>query len=496
MFTSGKITYEVGGNVEGTPYGGLPAVHRLVTKLGLVEAIDERLTLLKVHLPYHESDHVLNLAYNVLCGGTRLEDIERLRHDVAYMNALGARLIPDPTTAGDFCRRFTEADIVALMEACNSVRTTLWRGRGADLLAPVAYLDVDGTIVPTSGWRKAGIGLSYKGIWGYAPLIVTLANTREVLFLVNRPGNAPSHQDAAGWIDKAIDLVEPHAPRVCLRGDTDFSLTAHLDRWADRVDFVFGMDNIAVLRRHAEGLDPAGWRRLTRPSAYQTKTGQRRARRANTKQAIVHERGYLNLRLDHEDIAEFTYRPGKCTRSYRVVVVRKNISRARGEDTLFDEIRYFFYITSYTDRTAEQIIELAADGRAEQVDQPATDRTAEQVVELANDRCDQENVIGQLKSGIAALRVPLYDLLSNWAYMLIAAQAWNIKAWFALMMHRKQDRRDYLRMEFRRFFHSVILIPAMIICRARGITVRLIGYTPALNRLFTAWNTIERIRFG
>jgi hypothetical protein len=119
-----------------------------------------------VHLPYHESDHVLNLAYNVICGGTRLEDIERLRHDAAYMNALGAQLIPDPTTAGDFCRRFAEQDVVALMEAINAVRPKLWAGRGRELLGPVAYLDVDGTIAPTYGQRKAGMDMSYKGIWG------------------------------------------------------------------------------------------------------------------------------------------------------------------------------------------------------------------------------------------------------------------------------------------------------------------------------------------
>src|SRR4051812_19715562 len=182
----------------------------------------------------------LNMAYNVLTGGTRLEDIERLRHDVAYMNALGGDLLPDPPRAGDFCRRFPEGEVVALRDAINAVRPPLWAGRGRDLLGPVAYLDVDGTIVPTTGSYKQSMDISYKGIWGYAPLLVTLANTREVLFLVNRPGNAPSHQDAAGWIDKAIDLVVPYAPRVCLRGDTDFSLTEHLDRWADRVDFVLG----------------------------------------------------------------------------------------------------------------------------------------------------------------------------------------------------------------------------------------------------------------
>ncbi len=291
------MSYEIGGNIDATCFGGIAVVHRLVTRLGLPDRINDDVRLLKVHLPYHESDHVLNLAYNVLCGGTRLEDIERLRHDTAYMNALGADLIPDPTTAGDFCRRFGEPDVVALLEAVNAVRPKLWAGRGRDLPGPVAYLDVDGTIVPTTGQRKAGMDMSYKGVWRYAPLIVSLANTREVLYLVNRPGNAPSNQDAAGWIDKAIDLVCPHAPRVCLRGDTDFSLTAHFDRWARRVDFVFGMDNTPTLRQRAENLEDARWRRLHRPAPYHSATGTTRTRRPSDKRRIVRERGYLNLEL-------------------------------------------------------------------------------------------------------------------------------------------------------------------------------------------------------
>ncbi len=472
MLTSGTVSYEVGANVDATCFGGIAAVHRLVTKIGLVGEINDGLHLLKAHLPYHESDHVLNLAYNVMCGGTRLEDIERLRHDTAYMNALGADLIPDPTTAGDFCRRFRESDVLALMEAINAVRSRLWAGRGRDLLSPIAYIDVDGTIAPTNGQRKAGMDISYKGIWGYAPLIVSLANTKEVLYLVNRPGNAPSHQGAAEWIDRAIELVSPHAPRVCLRGDTDFSLTANFDRWAERVDFIFGMDNSVALRSRAEALDESAWRRLERPVSHESLTGQTRARRDNEKRRIVKERGYLNLELNYEDVAEFDYKPGKCARAYRVIALRKNISRARGDQALFDEVRYFFYITTRVDLTAEE------------------------VVACANDRCDQENIIGQLKSGIGALRVPLYDLVSNWAYMVIATLAWNIKSWFAMMMHLKKDRRDHIRMEFRRFLHSVILIPAMVIRRARAITVRLIGYQPSIDRLFSVWGATERIRFG
>jgi hypothetical protein len=474
MLTTGKINYEIGGNVEATPFGGLFAMHRLLTRLGLVQAIDDDLELLAVHMPYSESDHVLNLAYNVLTGGTRLEDIDRHRNDVPLMDGLGTRLLPDPTTAGDFLRRFDADDVVTLMDTINSVRPQLWRSRCRDLFGEVAYIDVDGTIVPTTGELKGGMGISYKGIWGYHPLVVTLANTREVLYLVNRPGNTPSHTGAAEWIDRAVDLVRPHAPRVCVRGDTDFSLTEHLDRWAEKADFVFGVDNNATLRAHAEALDPSAWQRLERAPKYTTKTGTTRARRDNIKEQIVKENEYVNLKLNYEDVAEFDYKPRKCRNTYRVVALRKNISRSKGETVLIDEIRYFFYITTYT----------------------AATHTPAQIVELANDRCDQENIHGQLKSGLNALHAPVGDLNSNWAYMVVAALAWNIKSWHAMMMHRNQQRHAHIRMEFKRFLDTIIRIPAMVLTRARSIIIRLVAYTTGLDRLFSAWTTIERTHFA
>ncbi len=146
VFGSGRVRYEIGARINAMSYGGIGVVRRLVAKLGLAGEIDGRLELLKRHLPYHESDHVLNIAYNLLCGGTRLEDLGTLRDNLAYMDALGAVVIPSPTAAGDFTRRFDEADVIELQECFNAVRPQLWTGRGRDLLAPVAYIDVDGTL--------------------------------------------------------------------------------------------------------------------------------------------------------------------------------------------------------------------------------------------------------------------------------------------------------------------------------------------------------------
>src|SRR5881296_1825843 len=200
MFKDSNIVYEIGDRTRVIGYGGIGAIHKMVCKLKLDAGINNKLELLKFHVPYHESDHVLNIAYNVLSGGTCLEDIERLRNDETYMNALGAARIPDPTTAGDFLRRFKETPVVELQEAINEARRKVWGLQGA-AFRKEAIIDVDGTIAETLGECKEGMDIAYNGIWGYAPLIVTLSNTNEVLYLVNRPGNRPSCDGAAlGWI--------------------------------------------------------------------------------------------------------------------------------------------------------------------------------------------------------------------------------------------------------------------------------------------------------
>ncbi len=230
MMKASNIHFEMAERGRALNYGGIGAIHLMGQRLGLAEEIDSRLELLKRHLPYHESDHVLNLAYNALLDGQRLEDIELRRNDEAFLDGLGAQRIPDPTTSGDFTRRFNQDSVLELMEAINATRQRVWEKQPEDFLRQ-AFVDVDGTHAGTLGECKGGMALSYKGIWGYAPLIVTLANTREVLYLVNRPGNVVSHEGCVPWIDRAIELLRPRAAEITLRGDTDFTLSAELDRW-------------------------------------------------------------------------------------------------------------------------------------------------------------------------------------------------------------------------------------------------------------------------
>lgn len=467
MFTAKNIHYDVAEKTQAINCGGLGIIHQMVLKSGLVEEIDENVEVLKCHLPYHESDHVLNIAYNVLCGNERLEDIKLNRKNESYMDALGAQRIPDATTAGDFTRRFKEADIVDLMDSINNARVRIWTE--TKLLMDEAYIDVDGTITKTYGECKEGMGLSYKGIWGYNPLVVSLGNTNEELFLLNRSGNRPSHEGCVVWIDRAVDLVKPFAKRICMRGDTDFSLTGNFDRWSEELDFVFGMDACAGLINRAEGLPNEAWKEVKRKPKYTVKTKERK-KPENVKERIVQENEYKNIRLESEDIAEFDYRPGKCKKDYRMVVVKKNLIVEKGVRKLFDDIRYFFYITTRCDLTAEE------------------------VVELANGRCNQENTIEQLKNGVHAMKMPVEDLESNWAYMVMASLAWNLKAWFGLLMPNKERGTQVVKMEYRSFLNALILLPCQIITTGRKIVYRILGYNDWLKDFFATWERIRKLK--
>jgi len=468
MLRATNIHYELSGKITATSYGGMGALHTMTQTLGLVEEINEKLELLKIHLPYHESDHVLNIAYNILAGGQRLEDIELRRQDESFLNGLGAQRIPDPTTAGDFTRRFSVENITTLQECINRTRQRVWRQQPEGFLAE-AFIDVDGTMAGTYGECKGGMALSYKGVWGYAPLIVSLANTREVLYLVNRPGNAVSHQDSVEWIDRAIDLVQPVAGKITLRGDTDFTHTAQLDRWDERgVCFILGMDAHPKAVQLAESLSEQSWRALERLPKYEVLTEPRR-RPERVKEQIVVQKGYLNQKLVAESVSDITYQPGKCGKKYRLVILRKNLSVQRGERVLFDEVRYFFYITNRWDLSLEQI------------------------VSLANGRCDQENVIEQLKNGVNAMRMPVDDLVSNWAYMVMAALAWNLKAWYGLLVPDRERGLELVRMEFRRFLHAIILLPVQIIRAGRRIVYRLLGYNGWLKDFFATWRRLQKL---
>ena len=361
------------------------------------------------------------------------------------------------------------------MEAINESRLLVWKEQ-PDSFFEEAVLDADGTLAPTTGECKEGTDFSYNGVWGYHPLVISLANTGEPLFLENRSGNRPSQEGAARRIDQSIDLCRKAGfQTITVRGDTDFSLTRHLDRWDDcEVRFVFGYDARQNLQEIAENLPKALWKRLVRPLKYEVQT-ECRVRRRNVKEEVIKEREYKNIRLDSEHVAEFDYQPTFCKKPYRMVVLRKNVSVERGERVLFDDIRYFFYITN--------------DGES----------SPSEIVFESNGRCDQENLIEQLKNGVRALRMPVDNLVSNWAYMVVASLAWTLKAWWALLLPEtgrwsekyKAEKKVVLRMEFKKFVNAFVRIPAQIIRAGRRLVYRLLSWNPYQHIFLRAVDALE-----
>ncbi len=480
MLATPAVQLELAERTQALSAGGIGVVQQLVRQLDVAGSINRLCPVLRLHLPYSEADHVLNIAFNLLAGGSCLEHLELRRNDEAYLDALGAQRIPDPTTAGDFCRRFSKLDVFALQEAFHEPRLKVWQLQ-PNAFFEQAIIEADGTMVETYGEKKAGIGMNYKGQWGYHPLVVTLANTREVLYLANRSGNRPSHENAAVYLDRSIALCRRAGfRRVLLRGDTDFSQTTQLDRWhSDNVEFVFGMDAMPNLVELAENLPESAWQPLQRSAKTPGTTSQTRAKRPGYKEQFVIEKKYQNKRLEQEFVAEFDYQPAACCRAYRLVVLKKQVSVSRGQRKLFDETPYFFFITNL----------------------PQKSSPARSIVKQSNARCDQENIIAQLKD-MAALSAPLHDLASNEAYMVMATLAWNLKSWLGLSItetgppvakeKRKADKHRLVRMDFRTFRQSLIQIPAQIINSGRRLIYRLLTWTPAVETLFRVHECVSR----
>lgn len=476
VLSASNIDYELAERTQAISAGGIGLIHKMVGRLGLERMINQTVNLFKIYLPYAESDHVLNMAYNLLAGGTCLEHLELLRNNETYLDALGAQRIPDPTTAGDFCRRFSKLSIHLLMETFNQARLEVWRQQ-PDSFFEEAVIDADGTMVETTGQCKEGIDINYKGRWGYHPLIISLANTNEPLYLVNRGGNRPSHEHAATYLNQAVGLCRRAGFRkIRLRGDTDFTQTEHLDAWDDdNVTFVFGIDAMSNLYKMAENLPENAWKRLRRKPRYEVKTTPR-ARPRNVKQDVIQKRQFEDIRLVKEHVAEFSYRPSKCKKDYRLIVVWKDLEVMKGQRKLFDDSKCFFYITNDRDTPASEI------------------------VFQANHRCNQENLIQQLKNGVHALTAPLDSLKSNWAYMVIASLAWSLKAWASLLIpvsprwrgNHEAEKQTLLRMDFTTFRQAMINIPAQIVRTGRRIVYRLLSWNRWQPTFFRLWDQLNK----
>ena len=305
--------------------------------------------------------------------------------------------------------------------------------------------------------------------------MISLANTQEPLYLVNRSGNRPSHEGAAFRFDQAIGLCRRAGFRqVLLRGDTDFSQTRHLDGWDDQdVGFIFGIDAMSNLK-----VRPRNWNRASGRAwnGRQIRGGDPPRRRPdNVKEQVVRERGFENIRL--------RARMWPSLLTGRVPAIGTTASSWCGRICRWPKGSRCCSTTSGTSSTSRTRPE-----------------PADQIVMRANQRCNQENLIEQLKNGVQALRMPVGDQTSNWAYMVMASLAWTLKAWFALLLPEtgrwgqkyQAEKQTVLHMEFKTFRNAFMLVPCQLVRTGRRIVFRVLAWNRWLPVLFRAVDVLRQ----
>lgn len=468
-----KTHVEIESDTKTTPYGGLVLVTAFLRHFAVSEQINENVSVLKQHQPYTESDHVLAQAVNLYVGGTCIEDMANLQQSEAVCRMLGACRVPDPTTAGDFLRRFDDEKnpgaLAGLRQTTDQIQCAVWesrtdgakkrnkknKGRIKDTPTrqELAVIDIDGHTKEVYGATKEGADFNHKGKWSYQPLVVTLAGTGECLAIRNRPGNVRSSEGAAEVVDETIAYVRPYFKQVLVRGDSDFD-RADLREVCHKYDdcfFAFVGREFRDRPKIAEAIPEEQWRPFEtrakrRDEAKKSKHGYRaRRKRCNRRRQRARERGYKELRLVRQWIAEVPWTPSGSQHAYRLVIRRQLIEHHKGQTLLFKKYRYRYVVTNL----------------------PMTISTA-RVIDLTYERCDQENVIEQLGSGLAAWRMPVGEFAGNSAWLEIARLAWNLAKWLAQLVLPEET----VRWEWKRFRQAFVYLAADIIKRSRQIWVR------------------------
>lgn len=446
---------EVDERSEVTPYGGLAIAAAFLRRFKVAECIDRHVQVFLLHLPYHESDHVLAQALNLYVGGTCIEDIANLQHSEAVRRILGAPRIPDPTTAGDFLRRFHEKEhqLPGLRRAVDEVQVAVWRRlrRGRDKRGEAwSIVDVDGHVKPLYGVQKEGADF-YKSTWCYQPLIVSLAGTGECLAIRNRPGSVRSSDGTAGVLDQVLPRVRERGGRMLVRGDSDFD-RSDVRAACDRAGayFAFVGREFPDRPKLVETIPEAAWKPF-RTRAHRERVERRkqpsyvsRRKKLNRRRQRARARNFTEKQLVKQWVTEVaqTDADGK---PYRLVIRRQLIEHRQGQRLLFDEYRYRYIVTSL----------------------PASVSTQD-AVDLTYERCDQENVIAQLGSGLAAWRMPVAEFDGNSAWLEIARLAWNLGKWIALLALPA----EVVRWEWKRFRQAFVYAAAQVIRRSRQIVLR------------------------
>jgi hypothetical protein len=428
-----------------TAYGGLALAAGLVRSLGIARDLNRDLSLLASHRPFHESDHVLTHVYNLYAGGTCIEDISDLQTSEPVRRILGTDRIPDPTTAGDFLRRFDDDSLRTLDQVIDQAQEKVWRRRYGKKKADRAIVDLDSCVRPVYGHQKEGTDFTYKGSFGYHPLVISLAGTMECLRLINRSGNEGSASGSETHLRELFPMLDRRFKQVIVRGDSAFSKQAIFDACEEAGHFFAVVSpqqpNFASL---FEALAGDQWKPYRQREENPEPPGKHRTRGPNRRQQRARARNKRDLQLEKQWIAELPYQPDRGDHPYRLIARYQEIEENE-QGHLFKLTRFRYVLSNLPPSVS-----------------------AEEVIDLTYQRCDQENLIEQLQSGLAGMRMPTGGFRSNAAFLTCGRLAHNLKPWLAQLALPKET----MRWEWKRFRRAFVYCAARVVHTGRQIHVR------------------------
>ena len=449
---------------DATPYGGLALAATLVRSLGLAQDLDRELSLLASHRPFHESDHVLTHVYNLFAGGTCIEDIADLQTSEPVRRMLGANRIPDPTTAGDFLRRFDAEALKTLDQVIDRAQEKVWKRRYGKRRAERAIVDLDSCVRPVYGDQKEGTDFTYQGSFGYHPLVISLAGTLECLRLINRSGNTTSADGSESHLRELFPMLGRRFKQVIVRGDSAFAKQAIFDACEESGHFFAVVSpqqqNFASL---FEALPGAQWKPYRQRERNEDPARGRRKRGPNRRRERARSRNKRDLQLKKQWIAEIPYRPDRSDRTYRLIARYQEIEEHE-QGHLFLLTRFRYVLSNLPPSVS-----------------------AEEVMDLTYQRCDQENLIEQLQNGVAAMRMPTGGMLSNAAFGTCARLAHNLKPWLAQLALPPET----MRWEWKRFRRAFVYCAARVVHTAGQVHVRFADSHRFVGAILTAHARLE-----
>ena len=393
-------------------YAGIAPVRNLIERLDVAPLIDTRISVLKRHNPYFESDHILNIVYNFLTGGEVINDIERLQEAEGYLRILGTESIPDPTTAGDFLVRFKDSDISAFQDVLDTLQDSAFSLLDSKR-KECATIEHDSSIHEVYGRKKEGADFSYNNTYSYNVHYVTLAETGDVLHQELREGNHYSSYGLKEILAGIFDRVGIHFRKLRYRADSaSYDKDIVLPCEQRGVEFYISADKTKRLMREVMSIVEDEWNSFRDRKLSGGNTGKpakkKRKKRKNHKKAVLNRRKPHRKRRGKTQITSFLYQPQGWDKPYRFVAKRTEELDEYGQQYLEEGLckyRYHIVVTNNFD---------ASDTR---------------VMHIAQGRSNQENLIKDFKYGLGLSHVPTGFFLANRIYFKIAALAWNIKTW-------------------------------------------------------------------